>query len=283
MTCYHIHSHDHNSLHVLSLCFGFACHNNLLFDIEMQVVPANCSDGDVRLVDGSVSHEGRVEVCINQVWGTICSSTSRYYYNYWDVSDAKVVCRQLGHQELGSYNNYYVHNWINTPDIVNKCQFLLTGASVYTLSSTFGSGLDPIYLSNIGCSGSETDLLHCPHSNYIQLASSTYCTHNRDVGLKCQRMVILNKVSYFQIGYVPCSIFPALCLHQAVRVVTSSDNLNSSFGRVEVCVNGTWGTICSDFWGNEDASVVCKQLGYSEYGKHSNKVFGLSPSRRNLL
>ena len=64
---------------------------------------ANCSDGDVRLVGGSVINvEGRVEICINRVWGTVCSTTSRYYYrSNWDVSDAKVVCRQLGHQELG--------------------------------------------------------------------------------------------------------------------------------------------------------------------------------------
>ena len=62
---------------------------------------ANCSDGDVRLVGGSVINvEGRVEICINRVWGTVCSST-RYYYSNWDVNDAKVVCRQLGHQELG--------------------------------------------------------------------------------------------------------------------------------------------------------------------------------------
>ena len=63
---------------------------------------ANCSDGDVRLVGGSVINvEGRVEICINRVWGTVCSTTSRYYYSNWDVNDAKVVCRQLGHQELG--------------------------------------------------------------------------------------------------------------------------------------------------------------------------------------
>ena len=78
---------------------------------EMQFPFTNCSDGEVRLVGGRTPYEGRVEICISQVWGTICSTTYRdsSTNNYWDRNDATVVCRQLGHQELGIIIHLRVH------------------------------------------------------------------------------------------------------------------------------------------------------------------------------
>ena len=50
---------------------------------------ANCDDGQVRLVDGAVNGEGRLEVCYNNVWGSVCGTN-------FDVTDAYVVCKELG-------------------------------------------------------------------------------------------------------------------------------------------------------------------------------------------
>ena len=58
----------------------------------------NCSDGELRLEGGTVNllertREGRVEICINNAWGTVCDSAFR-------SPDAAVVCRQLGLLDL---------------------------------------------------------------------------------------------------------------------------------------------------------------------------------------
>ena len=60
--------------YLLQLCF------------YLSLGPSNCSDGEVWLMGGASELEGRVEVCYNGVWGTVCD-------NGWDERDATVVCK----------------------------------------------------------------------------------------------------------------------------------------------------------------------------------------------
>ena len=57
-----------------------------------------CRDGDVRLRNGNHRHEGRIEICFNETWGTICHSIDLYSWNH---SQADIVCKQLGYSQAG--------------------------------------------------------------------------------------------------------------------------------------------------------------------------------------
>ena len=53
-----------------------------------------CTSGEIRLVGGPTSEEGRVDICSNGNWTQICDSS-------WTVMDANVACRQLGFSLTG--------------------------------------------------------------------------------------------------------------------------------------------------------------------------------------
>ena len=53
-------------------------------------------EGATRLVSGSTKREGRVEVCQDGYWGTVCSDS-------WTEEDVYVVCRQFGGNRISRY------------------------------------------------------------------------------------------------------------------------------------------------------------------------------------
>jgi len=68
---------------------GLGMHNcNHSQDAGVVCAGTTCTTGDIRL-QGGTFFEGRVEICNNNAWGTVCS-------DMWDTLEAQVACRQLG-------------------------------------------------------------------------------------------------------------------------------------------------------------------------------------------
>ena len=73
------------------LCFLWIC------NYAISLIYTVCVQGNVRLANGNDMTEGRLEICNNGVWGTVC-------HHFWDDLDAEVICRQLGFETVGKEN-----------------------------------------------------------------------------------------------------------------------------------------------------------------------------------
>ena len=171
-----------------------------------------------------------MEVNYNGEWGTVCDDG-------WDVTDAGVVCRQLG---FGS-----------------------SGTAIG--SAGFGQGSGSIWLDSVTCTGSESTLASCGHLGVRVIRS---CHHSEDAGVRCSGtqgtlcvLVCLLCINVFIISVVPIRL---------------SNGRNSRSGRIEMYFNGQWGTVCDDYWTLGSSTVTCRQLGLGNTGTFNQFGFGQS-------
>ncbi|XP_030851620.1 deleted in malignant brain tumors 1 protein-like [Strongylocentrotus purpuratus] len=243
----------------------------------------NCdhdSDADpfqVRLVNGSNDAEGRVEVMYDGSWGTICD-------DWWDLKDAKVVCRMLGFNEAlaapisarfgqgpgqirlvngadgyegrveilheGSWGTVCDDLW-DLDDAKVVCRQLeFDGALAALPQSRFGQGSGDIFLDGVQCNGTETNLKDCKHKGI----GVHYCYHKEDASV--------------------------ICRHGDPFEIRLVDGSNDTEGMIEIMYDGSWGTICDNTWDMTDARVVCRMLGFDgSLGAPVSASFGQGSGR----
>ena len=128
----------------------------------------------------------------------------------------------------------------------------------------FGVGSGTILLDDVGCSGTESRLIDCSNRGI----GVSDCRHSEDAGVTCLPLPTTpppRKIACLFASNIPGNDFKLsgysflACTDWELRLV---GGVSVREGRVEVCVNGVWSTICDESWSNIDAGVICYQLGY---------------------
>ena len=115
---------------------------------------------------------------------------------------------------------------------------IISFLAAVALTTGFVNGKSLIWLDNVECTGSESRLIDCPNEPL-----GKDCDHSRDAGVRCRGTI---------------------CTEGDIRLEGGTD-VNS--GRVEICHNNAWGTVCGDSFDVSGAEVVCRQLGFPSKGR----------------
>jgi hypothetical protein len=118
-------------------------------------------------------------------------------------------------------------------------------AAAVALTAGFTDGTGQIWLDQVQCSGTENRLIDCP-SRGLGVHN---CVHSSDAGVRCTGS--------------------ATCTQGDIRLQGGT----TTVGRVEICNNNVWGTVCDDSWEDEDARIACAQLGLPSSGESMETAY----------
>ena len=126
----------------------------------------------------------------------------------------------------------------------------------------FGDDVRNAVLNDVHCSGSEGDLLSCVYN-----ASGTeVCGPLKDAHVVCQGNLISLTYGYLHYVHyhnhsptVATTVHNETCQDRDLRLI---DGYSVREGRVEVCYNQAWGTICNVVYGTVAAGVFCRVLDF---------------------
>ena len=118
------------------------------------------------MAGGESSNEGRVEICIDGVWGTVCDGGWELCVDNWGSLDQVLHNFGLSNISLPPVNSIMLI-------------FCLVISVLYSHQHNFGEGTGPVFLYDVGCTGTESTLLNCCHSGI----RFNWCSHSNDAGV----------------------------------------------------------------------------------------------------
>ncbi|KAG7306290.1 hypothetical protein JYU34_008890 [Plutella xylostella] len=221
----------------------------------------------IRLLGGRTPHEGRLQVRVNEKWGTVC--------NYrWSITNAALVCNQLG---LALNPN----DWFLEPNEI-----------------PYAGMTEDIILSNVECTEFDNDITKCKAETIENFENS--CTHENDVGIRCYETswagmrfsaiaerADLQYVNIEKAGLLDYSsnLFkPALQIDFARHSLESVKIANNYHDGLGIIYSDLYGSDAvntvrnSEFSNNKGSGISFKQLGLKVYGSviENNNVAGIS-------